>query len=80
MNRVLRSTNAPIAERSKPMSRSPSPCPGHGSVVSLGRQLTDHHLGLDMAHIRRREWARGSRNARPVRKRATSSRLSVFAK
>lgn len=48
VNVVVRSTRVPMAERSSPMSRSHSQCPGHGPVFCLGWSLADHHLGGDV--------------------------------
>ena len=42
VKRVLRSTRVPMALRFPvPMMRSPSQCPGHGSVVGFGRPIAD---------------------------------------
>ena len=49
MNRVVRSTSVPIAERLSPMMQIALPVAGHGPVVGLGRALADHHLGGDVA-------------------------------
>ena len=47
MNRVVRSTNVPIAELPSPMIRSPSQCPGTArSSASAGRSLI-HDVGAD---------------------------------
>ena len=46
MNRVVRSTNVPIAELPSPMMRSPSQCPGT-AVLDLGGPLPDQDFGSD---------------------------------
>src|SRR6188768_1128155 len=47
VNRLDRSTSVPIADRSRPMIRSPSQCPGTArSCTSAG--IGDHHFRADM--------------------------------
>ncbi len=77
MDRLLRSTSVPIADRPVPMIRSPSQCPGTArSAASAGRSLiTTSAVTCPCGLFRDR--ARGSRSARPVRRHATSSRLSA---
>ena len=45
MNRVVRSTNVPIAELPRPMMRSPSPCPGTARSSASAGRLADHDVG-----------------------------------
>ena len=67
----------PIAERSSPMSRSPSQCPGTArSSTSAGRSLISVS-GVTWAQVLRRDRSRGARKARPVRRHQTNSRLSA---
>ena len=75
MNLVVRSTNVPIAERSNPMMRSPSQCPGTArSSASAGRSLIITS-GVTWPQAFCCDLERGTRKARPVRKQATSSRF-----
>jgi hypothetical protein len=77
VNRVARSTTVPIADLSVPMIRSPSQCPGTArSSTSAGRSLIITS-GVTWPPVRWRARDRGTRNARPVRRQATSSRLSA---
>ena len=77
MNRVVRSTSVPIAEFRSPRVRSPSQCPGTvRSSASAGRWLI-MISGWTKVRSRWRVRARGTRNARPVRKHATNSRRSA---
>ena len=77
MNRVVRSTSVPIAELRSPRIRSPSQCPGTArSSASAGRWLI-MISGVTNVRRRLRVRARGTRNARPVRKHATNSRFSA---
>jgi hypothetical protein len=77
VNRVVRSTRVPIAERFSPMIRSPSQCPGTArSAASAGRSLIMISLVMNFLP-RPRVRALGMRSARPVRRHATSSRLSA---
>ena len=77
VNRVVRSTNVPIAELPSPMIRSPSQCPGTArSSTSAGRALI-RMSGPTNALPRPRRRARGTRSARPVRRHAVSSRRSA---
>ena len=48
MNRVVRSTSVPIAERSSADDQIAFPVAGHGTVLDLGGPLADHHLGRDV--------------------------------
>src|SRR6266540_2181520 len=48
VNRVVRSTSVPIADRFSPMIRSPSQCPGT-TRSSIGGAGADHDLGCDEA-------------------------------
>ena len=74
VNRVVRSTGVPIAELSSPRMRSPSQWPGTArSATSAGRSLI--MISGTMKDLPRpRLRARGTRNARPVRRQAVSSR------
>ena len=77
VNRVVRSTRVPIAELFSPMIRSPSQCPGTArSAASAGRSLIMISAVMNFLP-RPRVRARGTRSARPVRRHATSSRLSA---
>src|SRR3954468_5752113 len=79
VNRVVRSTSVPIAELPTPTLRSPSQWPGTArSSASAGRWLI-RILGAMQALPRPRLRARGTRNARPVRRQAVSSRRSAPA-
>lgn len=49
VNLVVRSTRVPIAERFRPMVRSPSQCPGTARSSASMRPFADHYLGCDMA-------------------------------
>src|SRR5712691_12086120 len=49
VNRVVRSTSVPIADRFSPMIRSPSQCPGTTRSLDLGGAGADHDLGCDEA-------------------------------
>lgn len=74
---ALRGASVPIAELSSPRIRSPSQWPGTArSAASAGRSLTITSVVTNFfprACVR----ARGIRSARPVRRQATSSRLSA---
>ena len=48
MNRVLRSTRVPMAERCSPMTRSPSQWPGTARSSTLGGPLADQHVVGDV--------------------------------
>ena len=64
VNRVVRSTNVPIAERPRPMMRSPSQCPGTArSSASAGRALI-MMSGPTNSLPRPRRRALGARSAR----------------
>ena len=77
VNRVVRSTNVPIAELPSPMMRSPSQCPGTArSSASAGRALIMMSEPTNSLPRPRRR-ALGTRSARPVRKHAVSSRRSA---
>ena len=77
VNRVVRSTNVPIAELPSPMIRSPSQCPGTArSSASAGRSLIMMSEPTNSLPRPRRR-ALGTRSARPVRKHAVSSRRSA---
>ena len=70
MNRVVRSTNVPIAELPSPMIRSPSQCPGTArSSDSAGRALI-MMSGPTNSLPRPRRRALGTRSVRPVRRRS----------
>ena len=72
MNRVVCSTNVPIAELPRPMIRSPSQCPGTARFsASAGRSLIMISGPTD-ALPRPRRRALGTRNARPVRRHAAN--------
>src|SRR5450631_2983917 len=50
--RVCRSTSVPMAERQfDPTIKSPSQCPGNGSVGDLGRSLADQDHVRDLAPL-----------------------------
>ena len=77
VNRVVRSTNVPIAELPSPMIRSPSQCPGTArSSASAGRSLIMMSEPTNSLPRPRRR-ALGTRSAHPVRKHAVSSRRSA---
>ncbi len=77
VNRVVRSTRVPMAERLRPRMRSPSQWPGTArSSTSAGRSLI-RTSGVTNDLPRPRVRARGTRNARPVRRHAVSSRFSA---
>ena len=61
VNLVVRSTTVPMAERPVPIIRSPSQCPGTGSIVGLRWSFTDHDLVGDVTL--RTLLCAGSRNA-----------------
>src|SRR3954454_539327 len=70
VNRVVRSTRVPIAELPSPTMRSPSQWPGTArSAASAGRWLI-RISGARQDLPRPRLRARGTRNARPVRRQA----------
>ena len=75
--RVVRSTRVPMAELPSPRMRSPSQWPGTArSAASAGRWLI--RISGPMQDLPRpRLRARGTRNARPVRRQAVSSRRSA---
>lgn len=75
-NRVVRSTNVPIAELFRPMTRSPSQWRTARSATSAGRWLIITS-GVMNCLPRCRVQARGTRNARPVRRQADSSQRSA---
>ena len=77
VNLVVRSTRVPMAERSSPMRRSPSQCPGTARSSASGGRSLIITSGVTCAQAICRDLARGTRKARPVRKHATSSRLSA---
>ena len=47
VNRLDRSTSVPIADRSRPMIRSPPPRSGHGTMLHICRAVRDHHILAD---------------------------------
>jgi hypothetical protein len=74
VKRVIRSTRVPIAELPRPRMRSPSQWPGTArSAASAGRWLI-MISGETKVLPRPRVRALGTRNTRPVRKQAVSSR------
>jgi hypothetical protein len=77
VNRVVRSTRVPIAELPSPRMRSPSQLPGTArSVASAGRwaiMISGEMKVLPRLRVR----ALSTRNVRPVRKQAVSSRRSA---
>ena len=77
MNRVLRSTSVPIAERCNPISRSPSQWPGTARSSTSAAVALINVSGVTCAQAFCRDRARGTRSARPVRRQVTSSRLSA---
>lgn len=73
VNRVVRSTSVPMAELSNPTIKSPSQWPGTArSSTSAGRALINSSGGTKRLPVLR-VLARGTRNARPVRRHAVSS-------
>ena len=76
VNRVVRSTNVPIAELPSPMMRSPSQCPGTARSSTSGGRFLIRISGPTNALPRPRRRALGTRSACPVRRQAVSSRRS----
>ena len=77
VNRVVRSTNVPIAELPSPMMRSPSQCPGTARSSTSGGRFLIRISGPTNALPRPRRRALGTRSACPVRRQAVSSRRSA---
>ena len=77
MNLVVRSTSVPMADLLSPMIKSPSQWPGTArSATSAGRSVI-MISAVTKCFPRPFARARGTRSARPVRRQATSSRLSA---